>query len=699
MLSMCAKIIFRTLLVFVSVALLSACGSSVGDSSLSTTSDSSGLYGGVVVDPYISNAVLQEIDADGTTVRQRTSSASDSQGRFRFPQALKQGSTVEIKVGSRGDHVGASNQVVLRRKVLPGDSGDLVVSPVTTLVANGSSEADVVALLQSIGLTGFNASDIYADPMAGLMEPTTRPSASTLQNIQAAIAISNFLEVFDNPRVTAADFSSTENFEALSAMLDACQQSLNPTLFDDIALQLATDSSVVNLTLGDMIRAAVVQNRTYIALARSQLSNNGQLDPIAIVDQAALAYDNMVAETKNQNLSGQQLDGAALYADNCAVCHNALANTEKPNSTATSIQNAIDNNFGGMGYLNNLTAAEIQAIADALPGAVVVDPGLPPDGAALYARDCAGCHGALANTEKPGRTATAIQGAIDSNLGGMGYLSSLTAEEVQAIAAVLPAAPVIDPGLPPDGPTLYASECAGCHGPLATTDKPGRTATAIQNAINNNIGNMGYLSSLTSAEVQAIADALPADSGAGGPDYSNCTACHSQPPDGTASPNLDGSHSAHKLVSSIGTDCTICHQDATHNGAVEVVIPATYDASSAMATANGDGTCSNISCHGGQVTPVWGNGSLSLTSDCTSCHSSGTAQYNSYDSGQHRLHRSKNCTVCHNTSRMPDHIGNLATDTFEVTPASTVGGSGTSVGSYDGTSCSSIACHGSENWW
>ncbi|MCW8859388.1 MAG: CxxxxCH/CxxCH domain-containing protein [Deltaproteobacteria bacterium] len=692
------KNIFQMLLILISAALISACGSSGGDSPFVTDSDTSNLYGGVVVDPYIINAILQEVDADGITILQRTSSASDSQGHFQFPQALKEGSTIEIKVGSRGDHVGASNQVILRRKVLSSDSGDLIVSPLTTLVANGSSEEDVVSLLRSIGLTGFNASDIYVDPMAGLVDRTTRPSTSTLQNIQAAIAIANFLEVFDNPLVTATDFSTAENFAALSAMLDACQQTLNPTIFDEIVSQLASDSNVSNLTLGDMINAAVVQNRSYIALARTQLSNDGQLEPTAIVDQAILVYDNMVAEAKNQNLSGQQLNGAALYADNCALCHNALANTEKPDSTATSIQNAIDNNFGGMGSLNGLTTAEVQAIVDALPGAVLVDPSLPPDGPDLYASNCSGCHDVLANTEKPGSTTTAIQGAIDSNLGGMSYLGSLTAEEIQAIADSLPAAPVVDPGLPPDGPALYTSECAGCHGPLATTNKPGRTATAVQDAIDNNIGSMGYLSSLTAEEVQAIADSLPIDGGPGGPDYSDCTSCHAQPPNGTSSPNIDGAHSAHKLISSIANDCSICHQDATHDGTLKVAIAASYDASSGMATGNQDGTCSSISCHGGQITPVWGRETLDLTSDCTSCHSYRSAEYNSYSSRRHSTHSRYSCTVCHNSSRMDDHIGDLNTETFEVTPASTVGGSGTSVGNYNGTSCSSIACHGREDW-
>jgi len=60
-----------------------------------------------------------------------------------------------------------------------------------------------------------------------------------------------------------------------------------------------------------------------------------------------------------------------------------------------------------------------------------------------------------------------------------------------------------------DGVALYATNCDGCHNSLANSSKHNRTATQIQNAINANRGGMGSLSTLTSAEVQAISDVLP----------------------------------------------------------------------------------------------------------------------------------------------------------------------------------------------
>lgn len=63
------------------------------------------------------------------------------------------------------------------------------------------------------------------------------------------------------------------------------------------------------------------------------------------------------------------------------------------------------------------------------------------------------------------------------------------------------------PSTGPDGATLYASNCAVCHGDLATSTKTGATAAQIQNAIDT-VSAMQSLSSLTTSQVQAIATAL-----------------------------------------------------------------------------------------------------------------------------------------------------------------------------------------------
>ncbi len=54
-----------------------------------------------------------------------------------------------------------------------------------------------------------------------------------------------------------------------------------------------------------------------------------------------------------------------------------------------------------------------------------------------------------------------------------------------------------------DGAALYTQYCSSCHG----TSKKGSSASSIQTAINNNVGGMGSLSFLTSAQIAAISAA------------------------------------------------------------------------------------------------------------------------------------------------------------------------------------------------
>jgi mono/diheme cytochrome c family protein len=122
-------------------------------------------------------------------------------------------------------------------------------------------------------------------------------------------------------------------------------------------------------------------------------------------------------------------DGAALYSSNCAGCHGALTASAKIGADATRIQNAIAGNTGGMGSFATLSAADVQAIASALAPVSV--------GAALYKASCLSCHGGLSSTLKAGADSTRIQNAIASNTGGMGVLSTLTTLQVDALAGAL----------------------------------------------------------------------------------------------------------------------------------------------------------------------------------------------------------------------------------------------------------------------
>uniref|UniRef100_UPI0037870B76 Lipoprotein cytochrome c n=1 Tax=Geobacter sulfurreducens (strain ATCC 51573 / DSM 12127 / PCA) TaxID=243231 RepID=UPI0037870B76 len=66
-----------------------------------------------------------------------------------------------------------------------------------------------------------------------------------------------------------------------------------------------------------------------------------------------------------------------------------------------------------------------------------------------------------------------------------------------------------------NGSALYGNNCQACHGSITNSDIQTRTVSAIQSAISGNRGGMGFLSTLTSAEIQAIATSLASAVGSG----------------------------------------------------------------------------------------------------------------------------------------------------------------------------------------
>lgn len=189
-----------------------------------------------------------------------------------------------------------------------------------------------------------------------------------------------------------------------------------------------------------------------------------------------------------------------------------------------------------------------------------------------------------------------------------------------------------------------------------------------------------------------------------------CSDCHGSPPNGVASPNRNIKHAAHTLPS---VTCSACHNGAGSGtaqhgyGTTTVSILASYQAKSGGAPLYSGGQCLNISCHGGQITPLWTTGSINVNTDCTKCHSSGVTQYNSYNSGMHSKHINDEklaCTACHNiTSLANSHFIRLDTQVMEGPAAATIGGGTTQVTSYNSvtgscTPTSTGPCHSAKNW-
>ncbi len=180
--------------------------------------------------------------------------------------------------------------------------------------------------------------------------------------------------------------------------------------------------------------------------------------------------------------------------------------------------------------------------------------------------------------------ADGVTGSLAYMVDGIPVSKSITR---QVFASPVPActSPVQPPATPTaDGPTLYANHCAACHRALASSSKGGTSLARTQSAIAGNVGGMGYLSTLSTTQLQAIVSALASVAPAPSP---TCGSCHGLPP-------KTGEHGEHKSRS-----CSTCHgagyssttvNPGTHdNGIKELLASIGWNATSR--------SCAN-SCHG-----------------------------------------------------------------------------------------------------
>jgi mono/diheme cytochrome c family protein len=121
-------------------------------------------------------------------------------------------------------------------------------------------------------------------------------------------------------------------------------------------------------------------------------------------------------------------------------------------------------------------------------------------GSILYEKNCYNCH----SNDKRGQNPMNVV----LNASQTGAVKSPGSAPVSTATAATPDpnySPVASAA--PDGVALYASLCAGCHNPLATSTNTNRSAAQIRTAITG-IGQMNSLGALTDAQLQAIAAAL-----------------------------------------------------------------------------------------------------------------------------------------------------------------------------------------------
>ena len=222
-----------------------------------------------------------------------------------------------------------------------------------------------------------------------------------------------------------------------------------------------------------------------------------------------------------------------------------------------------------------------------------------------------------------------------------------------------------------------------------------------------------------------------------------CVSCHgglTSGPFGTTKPNTKAAHAKHVALLGSGS-CNVCHQNAgsgTANharAAASGFRPATVALSVYSTTGTVLGydsaktTCTNVRCHGGKETPLWADTtSLIVVNNnvlCEKCHDYGTAQFNSYNSGNfsdvtpainlhfshvNRTTGAAKCTDCHNIGKLTDyqlHFSGIATKSMP-SKGKTVGNVGadfpSKIKTYNTTSgtCSfnpASGCHVADRSW
>lgn len=226
---------------------------------------------GIAVDPYIMGAKFQEILADGTAA-DNISSASDDKGKFTFGKALTQGSTIRMIVP--GLHNGAPYTGTLKRKV-DTTTGDLVSSPITTLLAEGASEDDLAAAL------GVAKEALKSNPMAAI-DMGGDISEADLNLLKASFLAHAALK---NPEMTLTD--AVALVKPIVEKLTAAECKASPTIIN-----------------------SVVAVRDYLLEAKAIGETIAPADLDAVFEQVKTAYQNGdVLVTIEKDESGQFVVG------------------------------------------------------------------------------------------------------------------------------------------------------------------------------------------------------------------------------------------------------------------------------------------------------------------------------------------------------------------------------------------------------
>ena len=112
--------------------------------------------------------------------------------------AIKDGAIIRINLPQKGQHANCHIPASSSVQVFVGDEEPIIVSPLTTLLANGMSPEAVIQMLNQATLSGLTVSDLKKDPMATLVTKTGNVTESDLVLLQANMAVNAFMVATNN---------------------------------------------------------------------------------------------------------------------------------------------------------------------------------------------------------------------------------------------------------------------------------------------------------------------------------------------------------------------------------------------------------------------------------------------------------------------------------------------------------------------
>ena len=275
--------------VALATVLFSGCGSS------STTSSSGS--SGTAVDPYISQAKFyvvgsSTVGADGLCGSKTAyiSTATTSAGAFSFTETVPTDAVVKICQDYKGYHNGAAFDSNLSTKFDSSNTAG-VLSPMTTMVANGMSASDIASVLNDpdqngdfsdgVGYPDYNitTTDVYGDPMSGLASASLETN-TTFAKIRATVAINMMMNMRNEFNMTSISDMNQSGYlsNGISMMKSAISTDLNGTGLD--ASQIAFVGTSISEAISENVALLVSSGASAGAIATEMSNASGAISAL-----------------------------------------------------------------------------------------------------------------------------------------------------------------------------------------------------------------------------------------------------------------------------------------------------------------------------------------------------------------------------------------------------------------------------------